>query len=78
MTISGPHFIFLANLTKNVPRTRKNKKFLVGSFPAFSPRFAGKCDQQSSDLTQFTSGYNFAVKPATNHPRLSCSNSHLR
>ena len=42
---------------------------IVGSFPAFRPRFAGKCDRQSSDLTQFTSGYNFAVKPPTNHPR---------
>ncbi len=27
---------------------------------------------------KFTSGYNFAVKPTTNHPRSSCSNSHLR
>jgi hypothetical protein len=56
----------------------KKLDFLVGSFPAFRPRFAGKCDRQSSDLTQFTRGYNFAVKPTTNHPRSSCSNSHLR
>ena len=34
-----------------------------GSFPAFRPRFAGKCDIQSRDLTQLPSGYNFAVKP---------------
>jgi len=43
----------------------------IGSFPAFRPRFAGKYDRQSSDLTQFTSGYNFAVEPTTNHPRSS-------
>ncbi len=49
-----------------------------GSFSTFRPRFAGKCDRQSSDLTQFTSCYNFAVTPTTNHLRSSCSNSHLR
>ena len=32
----------------------------------------GKCDPQSRDLTQFPSGYNFAVRPATNHPSSSC------
>ena len=55
-----------------------NCQILLGghwSFTAFRPRFAGKCDRPSSDLTQFTSGYNFAT---TNHPRSSCSNSHLR
>ena len=43
------------------------KSLVVGSFPAFRPRFAGKCDRQSSGLTQFTSGDNFAVKPTTYH-----------
>jgi hypothetical protein len=47
--------------------------------PSFRPRFTGKCDRQSRDLTQLTSGYNFAIKPTTNHLRSSsCSNSHLR
>ena len=35
---------------------------------SFRPRFAGRCDRESRDLTQLTSGYNFAVKPITpNH-----------
>ena len=42
------------------------------SFPAFHPRCAGKCDPQSRDLIQLISGYNFAVKPATNQPSSSC------
>ena len=37
----------------------------MGSFPMFHPRFAGKYDPQSRDLTQLSSGYNFVVKPAT-------------
>ena len=41
------------------------------SFSAFLPRFAGKCDPQSRDLTQLPRGYNFAVKPATNNPSSS-------
>ena len=49
-----------------------------GSFPAFRSRFAGECDRQSSDLTKFTSGYNLAVKPKTNHLRSSCLKSNLR
>ena len=61
----------------------KEKGFIMfqnikSSSRVIRPRFAGKCDRQSSDLIQFTSDYNFAVKPATNHPRSSCSNSHLR
>ncbi len=27
------------------------------AIPSFRPRFAGKCDRQSRDLTHFTSGY---------------------
>ena len=47
--------------------------------PSFRPRFAGKCDRQSRVLTQlFAFRLHFAVKPTTNHPRSSCSNSHLR
>ena len=46
--------------------------------PSFPPRFASKCDRQSSDLTQITNGYNFAVKPTTNHSSSSCSILHLR
>ena len=42
------------------------------SLPTFRPRFAGKCDPQSRDLTHLPKGYNFAVKPATNHPCTSC------
>jgi hypothetical protein len=34
---------------------------ISGSFPAFRPRFAGKCDRQFSDLTQFISGYNLLL-----------------
>ena len=33
-----------------------------GVIPSFRPCFADKCDPQSRDLTQFPSGYNFAVK----------------
>ena len=43
-----------------------------GVISSFLPRFTGKCDPQSRDLTQLPSGYNFAVKPATNLPILSC------
>ena len=35
--------------------------------PSFRTRFAGKCDRQSRDLTQFTY-----------HTKSSCSNSYLR
>ena len=36
------------------------------------PRFPRKCDRHSRDLTQLPSGYNFAVKPATNQ-RVGCT-----
>ena len=54
------------------------QKELGGDIPSFRPRFASKCDRQSSDLTQITSGYNFSVKLTTNHPNSSCSISYLR
>ena len=46
------------------------------SFSAFRPCFGDKWDPQSRDLTQLSSGYNFSVKPATNHPivhRVGCT-----
>ena len=46
----------------------KGYKFNAGFIPGLRPRFAAKCDPQSKDLTQLPSGYNFAVKSATNHP----------
>ena len=42
-------------------RNKKSKLGGGGSFPAFRPRFAGKCDPQSRDLTQLPSGYNYVV-----------------
>ena len=44
-----------------------------GVISSFHPHFAGKCDSQSRELTQLPiSGYNFAIKPATNRSSSSC------
>ena len=48
-------------------KTYLGKEGGQGAFPAFRPCFAGKCDQQLSDLTQISSGYNFAITPVSNH-----------
>ena len=57
--------------------------FFLGLFfrrviPSFRPRFAGKCDRQSRDLTQLTGGYISRLDRLLITPRSSCSNSHLR
>ena len=80
------HFLLPYEVSLIILRKQKNElraQFQCGNaqwdvitlnyhIPILRPRFAGKCDPQSSDLTQLPRGYNFAVKPATNHPRSSC------
>ena len=39
----------ISDISRNFPKSRV--------IPSFRPRFAGKCDRQSRDLTQLTSGY---------------------
>ena len=70
----------MLNFTKNGHKTKvnivlKSQKLSLQirwSFLAFRPRFAGRYDPQSRDLSQLPSGYNFAVKPATNDPSSLC------
>ena len=51
-------------LRKEITTANPNLKPLVEEGRvnlSFRTRFASKCDWQSSDLTQFTSGYNLAT-----------------
>ena len=70
----------IEKIFNSIDEKKVNKFFKTSNFLNFTTKqiiqnkfnhaFAGQCDLLSKELTQLT--YNFAVKPATNHPSSSC------